>query len=343
MANFQTTHTRRMRRFNLLLVLLFVGGIVAICGFSLYVTLDSIQGERNEPKTNMEGIRIETLVEFEDKKAYPEALTIAADGSLYSGSYCTGEIWKITTDGAMETYLQADSGVGAASGMAFSPSGDLYVIDRENCDPRKSVSKIKKITPDGTVTDFGDIPDTELLNSLAFAPDGTLYATDTQLGEVRFYTPDGTGATWWELPEPRENARPTGLEYDPVHHALVVADSSNGVVYRVVIGEDGKPGDITEIYEQRERELDGLTVDDEGNVIFTIYDSNQVAMVDEMGLFTVLAEDFREPSDVAYLDGKVYVTNFDGVSLAPLVSMIVDPSLPFTIDVIDMTEFENAR
>ncbi|HLA45807.1 MAG TPA: hypothetical protein VJZ27_20330, partial [Aggregatilineales bacterium] len=51
---------------------------------------------------------------------------------------------------------------------------------------------------------------------------------------------------------------------------------------------------------------------------------------------TVLARDFREPSDVAYLDGRIYVTNFDGVSLAPVISLIIDPALPFSIDVIDL-------
>lgn len=333
-------YDRRMRGINIGVMLVFVVSILAICGLSFYLVIGSLQGERKEPKTNLAGITVSTLIELEDEEAFPDALTIGADGNLYSGSFCTGEIWRITPEGESETFLKKDSGVGAASGMAFSPSGDLFVIDRDDCDPRKSISKIKKIAPDGTVSDFGDIENNEILSSLAFSPDGILYATDTQLGEIRFYTPDGTGATWWELPERRNEARPTGLEYDPVNHALVVADTNNGFIYRVEITPEGQPGNSTEIYEQSSGELDGLTLDDDGNLIITRFDTSEVAMIDTAGNFTILAENFREPSDVAYMDGKIYVANFDGISLAPVVGIFIDPSLPFTIDVVDITEFQ---
>lgn len=344
MANFQTQHESRMRRLNLSVIGLFVVSLLAICGLSFYLLVNSIQGERREPKTNIVGVKVETLVELEGDKAYPESLTIGPDGNIYSGSFCTGEIWRLTPQGDIETFVEADSGIGAVSGMAFSPDGDLYVVDRLECDPRKSTSALKKITPDGTVSDFGKASDNEILNSLIFTPDGVLYVTETQLGEIRVFTPDGQARTWWELPEVGgDDARPTGLTYDPTIHALVVADSSSGTVYRISITPEGQPGEVTELYHQSQHELDGLTLDDRGNLILTLFDSSEVALLDRAGNFTILAENFREPSDVAYQDGRIYVTNFDPVSLAPVVSLLIDPSLPFTIDVIDLSEFEAAR
>lgn len=344
MAGFQTKHNRQMRRFNLGVIGLFVVSIVAICGLSAYLVINSLQGERREPKTNILGVKVDTLVELEGDKAYPESLTIGPDGNIYAGSFCTGELWRITPDGEIETFIKKDSGIGAVSGMAFSPDGSLYVVDRVDCDPRKSTSKLKKIAADGTISDFGKVTEDEILNSLVFTPDGLLYATDTQLSEVRVYTPDGQGQTWWEVPEQgTDDARPTGLAYDEANNALLVADSSSGTIFRVSITPEGEPGEVTELYHQSQHELDGLTLDDSGNLIFTIYDSGEVAMLETNGTFTILAENFREPSDVAYQDGRIYVTNFDPVSLAPVVGFLIDPSLPFTIDIIDITEFEAAR
>jgi sugar lactone lactonase YvrE len=329
---------RSLTRSNYLTFAGFILAALAICFVSAVLILRSFQGERKEPFPAQEGVTVETLVELPGDRAYPEAITLGTDGYLYSGSFCTGELWRISSQGELEVWLKADSGIASASGMAFDSDGILYIVDHGNCDPRHSVSSLKRVLPDKTVETWGTVGEDVILNGLAFDSNGVLYATDTQRGEILSFDNQGSAAVWWELPSQPNDALPTGITYDPNTNALVIADSGNGVIYRVAIGEDGQAGTVQTIFERSQRALDGLTLDDQGRVIFTSFDDDRVLRLEPSGETTILARDFRDPSDVVYLDGRIYVTNFDGVSLAPFVSLILDPSLPFTIDIIDLTD-----
>ncbi len=332
---------KNLRAYMPFIILIIAG--MAICLVSAALIVRSFQGERREPFIgDLPGTTVTTLAELPGDDAYPEAITLGPDGYLYSGSFCTGEIWRISPEGALESWLAADSGIGAVSGMAFSPEGVLYVADRGACDPRSGVSSLKRVTPAGEVEDWGEVTEDEIINSLAFDDDGRLYATDTQLGQIRRYDAEGAFSIWWEVPNDPNTARPTGLVYDAARTAFVVADSNNGIIYQVGLTPDGDTGDISVLYEDDRRALDGLTLDDAGRVIFTSYDNARVMRLNEDGRAIILAQNFREPSDVAFLNHRVYVTNFDSVSLAPLIGWVLAPSLPFTIDVIDLSGTQDA-
>jgi sugar lactone lactonase YvrE len=308
-----------------------------ICGLTVFLVIRSFNSERRIPTAGAPSIEVSTLVELPGKRAYPEALTLGPDGFIYSGSFCTGEIWRVNPeDGTLETWLAEGSGIGAVSGLAFAPDGILYVADRNACDPRLGLSSLKRVLPDKTVETWGVVTEDEIINNLAFGPEGILYASDTQLRQIRAYDAEGRASIWWELPPDENEALPTGLAYDAARNALIVADSNNGMLYRVPFNADGTAGQPESLYRRDDKSLDGLTLDDEGRVIFTSYSEGAVLRLESNGMTTLLGRNFRDPSDVAYLEGRVYVTNFDGVSLAPFISLLVDPSLPFTLDVIDL-------
>ncbi len=318
--------------------------IVLICGVTLFAVRSVIMGERRDPQAVLSGATVHSLSELPGDRAYPEALTIGPDGNIYVASFCTGDIWQITPAGEHQTWLRGGEGnIQAASGLAFAPNGALYVIDRGDCSPREGESSIKRISPDRqTIETVGDINENDIPNALAFDSAGTLYLTDTQHGTVRRLNTEDRFETWWVLPNIGDDtARPTGLAYDSVNDALLVADTESGSIYRVGFNVDRGAAQAETLYRQDTRELDGLTVDEQGRIYVTLFNLNTVAMLHpEVGL-TILAEDFREPSDVAYLDGVIYVTNFDSLSLAPLVGWLIDPSLPFTVDAITLpTEAE---
>lgn len=321
---------------------IFLGvAVIAICGATFGLVIRSFQGERNEPfVTDPALASVRTLVELEDEKAYPEAITVGNDGNIYSGSFCTGEIWQITPDGELSIWLEEGAGVASVSGMAFNSQGVLYVVDHGDCDPRRSVSSLKRVLPDGTVEDFGIASDDEIPNGLAFDRDDRLYVVDTQAKHIRTYDDEGQWQVWFEFPDNVETPLPTGIAYDADNHDIIAADSATGTILRLPIDEDGTASEFEVLYSDRDRDFDGLTLDDEGRVILTSYAENEVLRVDTDGTFTVLAKNFRTPSDVAYLDGRIYVTNFDAISLAPLISIFLDPSLPFTIDVIELMDAE---
>jgi len=337
-----TRNQKQMAARNYMVIAFFMLAVILICVFSAALIVRSFQPARRVPLSDIPSVTVETLVTLEGERAYPEAMTLGKDGYLYSGSFCTGELWRINPDdGALETWLPAGAGIGAASGMAFSEDGTLYIVDRGDCDPRRSTVSLKRILPDKTVEEWGSVTNDEILNSLAFDAAGLLYATDTQLQQVRVFDAAGQPSVWWEVPFVRDDPLPTGLTYDAQRHALLVADSGNGIIYRVPIGEDGAAGLPETLYDRRERSLDGLTMDERGNIYFTSYDNNEVVLLQPDGSTTILARDFREPSDVAYLDGRVYVVNFDSLALVPIVTILIDPSLPFTIDMIDIRALQS--
>ncbi|MBI5931295.1 MAG: SMP-30/gluconolactonase/LRE family protein [Chloroflexi bacterium] len=332
-----TKTTNRQRRFWGV-VLFFIVSLVFICGLTALLVRSAFNNARHESKAVLAGASVDTLVELPGDRAYPGALAIGPDGNIYAGSFCTGDIWRITPDGQRETWVKGGSKtIQAASGMAFAPDGSLYVIDRKDCDPRRGQGQIKRISADGqTVEQIGTLENDEVPHSITFDNEGVLYFSDTQRGTILKLNDAGEFETWWTLPEVSDKAQPTGLAYDAVTDDIVVADTAAGTVYRLDFDLDRKPKLLGTVYGEDDRELDGLTIDDLGRVIFTIYDTNKVARIELNGDITILAEDFREPSDVGYLNGTVYVTNLDSVSLAPVISLLIDPSLPFTIDKITL-------
>lgn len=313
--------------------------IVLICGVTALLIRSAIMGDRREPQPVMPGVTVQTLSELPGDRAYPEAITIGPDGNIYVGSFCTGDIWKITPEGDRELWSAGgENRINAASGIAFAPDGSLYVADHGDCNPRRSTSSLKRISADGqTVEEVGNIDENDIPNSLAFDAEGVLFLTDTQNGSIRRLDEENRFVTWWELPDITKNARPTGLAYDSLTDTLIVADTESGSIYRIGFDDNREPLPEELIYRNDSRELDGLAVDENGHIYVTIFNQNEVAVLreDESGL-DVLADDFRGPSDIAYLEGMLYVTNFDSLSLAPLLGLIVDPSLPFSVDAIKL-------
>ena len=313
--------------------------IVLICGVTVLLIRSALMSDRREPNAVMPGVTVRSFSELPGDRAYPEAITIGPDRNIYVGSFCTGDIWQITPEGERELWSKGgEDRIRAASGMIFGPDGSLYVADHGDCNPRRSTSSLKRISADGEIVEvIGNINENDIPNSLAFDSEGILYLTDTQNGTIRRLNEEEQFVTWWVLPDINKDARPTGLSYDASTDTLIVADTNSGSIYRLGFTDNREPSPEQLIYRNDSRELDGLAVDENGRIYVTIFNQNEVAVLraDESGL-DVLAEDFREPSDIAYLDGILYVTNFDSLSLAPLLGLIVDPALPFSVDAIEL-------
>ncbi len=325
----------------LLFALIFVGGLLLIALVTAALVLGALNAN---PRTLAAPAAPEAAVrEFAilpDDDAFPSGVAVGPDGIVYTASYKTGVVWAITPDGQAIELPNTRDGLGAVSNLTVGSDGALYVVDKLDADVRASGGLVRRVTQDGQIADFARIADERgfvLPHDLAFDRDGRLYVSDRGRDEVWRFEPDGSGGlAWWRSPAVAgaRGYEPTGLAYDPVRDALLIADGGLDVIYRVAIAT----GATEVLYQHTSRDnapgFDGLTVTPAGVIYAAALSQNGVARVDEGRLY-YLATGFRGASDVAFAaPNRLYVTNFEGFSLA---FPVVAPRLPFALDVIELS------
>ncbi len=94
----------------------------------------------------------------------PTSLAIGPDGLLYVSSRFDGNVYRLLDDEHVERYATE---LGVATGLAFSPAGDLFVGDRSGT--------IFRVRPDRQVEIYATLPASVAAFHLAFGPDECLY------------------------------------------------------------------------------------------------------------------------------------------------------------------------
>lgn len=313
--------------------LFIVGGLLIIGAITVFLLLLSINsGQRSMGVSLEEGVTVSQFAELPDNDAYPAAVAIAPDGTVYTGSYATGVVWRITPDGAVSEIPGTRDAIGSVTGLEVGAEGALYILDRVTSDPRGSGGKVWKMTPGNTPQEFANIAEGFVSpNDITLDSAGNVYVSDRGRREVWRFKPDGTsGVVWWIPTE--ENVLPTGLAFDSANNAILITDPEVNIVYRVPVS-DSNAGEIMYRYPDTTNYpgFDGLTVTPSGEIyIAALGQFGVVRLIN--GEIEYIAGTFRGASDVAAApDGRLYVTNFDS---AALVIPGVQPQLPFAIDVI---------
>ena len=85
---------------------------------------------RSQAVAERDGISVSEFAALPDEDAYPAALAIAADGTVYTGSYQTGALWAISPDGAISEIADSRARIGSITGLDLGPDGALYILDR---------------------------------------------------------------------------------------------------------------------------------------------------------------------------------------------------------------------
>lgn len=344
---------------------LFLGVALAILLALVLITLAvGVAIVQNSPRLVsvplVAGYTVSEYMPLPDDDAFPAAVAVDANGTLYTGSYVSGAVWAITTNRVMVEIPGTREQIGSVTGLTVGPDGLLYVLDRIS--PLQTAgARVWTIAPDETLTllhDFtGERADIlQLPDDIAVDSAGRIYITDRGISAnndiVYRITPDGTEGVWWQSP-PVTNARsyaPTGLAYDAERSVLYVTDSTLDILYQVPINPDGSAGENVVLYDRRQGNeptppgFDGVTVDDQGRVYVAALGTNRIGMYDpNTGLMTYIAGNFRGAADVVFspLTQRLYVANWDQRSLLPtqVLFLMVEtrPHLPFALDVITPT------
>jgi streptogramin lyase len=317
-------------------ILIFGGGLALLVTLTAALILNSNNsGERWTAVALAGGVRVKEFAQLPGDDAYPSAIAVASDGTVYTGSYRTGALWAIRA-GKVEEIVGTRGVLGAVTGLTAGADGGLYMVVIAAKDIKAGV---KRLSADGKVSAFATIPDGrgfEAPQDVALDKSGHVYVSDLKRAEVWRFDADGSGGMVWWMPPKQPNAQPNapaGLAYDPVADALVIVESANNIIYRVALND---PTKTAVLYQHGARPdapgFNGVTVTPTGSVYVVAAAQKGIARVDQDKL-TYIAGLFRGPSDVAYHDGQLYVTNADAYALA---YPGVRPKLPFGLDVITL-------
>lgn len=157
----------------------------------------------------------------------PNGIALGADGNIYAGSSAdfpqgAGELWRITPDGELTVVARFRD---APSTIAADTLGNVYVSLHSRVDGSRHVVRAAR---DGTVEDF--LTQAHNYGSMAAAPDGELYVSLPEEGNIYRVALDGT---WNLFAEGLSTAQPwfftlaTGSD-----GTLYAADSQTGNVLR---------------------------------------------------------------------------------------------------------------
>ena len=116
----------RFRALLALLITLLIGAVV-IAAMTWWVVGSA---PRSQAVAEGAGVSVSEFAALPDEDAYPAALAIAADGSVYTGSYQTGALWAISPDAAVSEIAESRARIGSITGLDVGPDGALYILDR---------------------------------------------------------------------------------------------------------------------------------------------------------------------------------------------------------------------
>jgi sugar lactone lactonase YvrE len=343
MQNFRRLPVAQRR---IVFILVFVGILMGLVLLTLLLAGQALNsGERVVSQALVPEVTVRQFAALPDDDAYPAAVAVAPDGTVYTGSYASGAVWAIDPDGNVRELPGAREAIGAVTGLAVAPDGSILVVDQEDTDPRSAGGSVQRIAADGSVSLFATISDERGFvapNDIVIDGSGAIYVSDPGRNEIwRFSDEAGsvTGDVWWVPPAPAEGTTNsiTGLAYDPTRDAIVVTDPEANKVYRIAIAD----GSVETVYQHGSRAnppgFDGATVAPDGTLYVAALGQNGIAIVNN-GDLDYIAGLFRGASDVEYAaPNRLYVTNFDQTSI---VVPIVEPQLPFALDVIELNALE---
>ena len=328
--------SRRFTRARALLMLL-MALIIAVAVIALMTWWVIGAAPRTQAIAIAEGVSAAEYIALPDDEAYPAALAIAADGTLYTGSYQTGAIWSIALDRAIHEIADARQRIGSVSGLDIAPDGALFILDRIK--PLEAQGAVIWRYAGGELHPIVRIPAESgltLPDDIAIDHAGFIYISDRNPPRIWRFAPDGQHQKiWWQ---PTENGKfaPTGLAYDAARDAILIADSEQDAIYRVAAAEglSAAPRQIEILYQDASEQgygFDGITASPDGQVYVALLAWNRVARLDPDDLF-MLAKDFRGASDLVYDPRRdiLFVTNWNQFSLG----FGTRPQLPFALDAV---------
>jgi streptogramin lyase len=330
--------------------------IVGLFGLTGFLYLQQVRNiPRSEPVTMQEdSVMVEEFITFEDDDAYPGAIAVAPEGTLYTGSFATGTVWQATPDGTVTELSGTRDELGSISGLDVGADGTLYILDRRHPIESRGAQVYRLV--DGNLERIAQFPAegnnaVQSANDIAVDSEGRVYLVDLGGATIWRINPDaGTINRWWQPDTTNRSYALVGAAYYPARDSLLVTDASAGAIYTLSVADDSPQADALYNYtgDTQTPGFNGITTGTAGEVYVAALGTNRVARLNpDSGDLTYLAGAFRGSSDVAFDDARqrLYVNNWDQRSLLPVqvvfLEIDIEPRLPFSVDVLTFTESDS--
>ncbi|HEU0020976.1 MAG TPA: NHL repeat-containing protein [Dehalococcoidia bacterium] len=285
---------------------------------------------------------ISTVSEFDPGSGQlPEGLAADRQGNFYVGMAPTGEIVKVTPDGAVSPFSTLPSpGDGFMTGIAIDRTGSLFVALASFVEETHG---IWRVSPDGSTTErFSALDVAGLPNVPALDRRGNLFVSDSFLGLVWKIDQDGTASVWkQDAMLEGDGSGPLGLmvgangiAFDNNGKNLYVANTDLGMIVRIPVLKDGSAGEALPVLaDPALKGADGIAFDVRGNLYVTVNSQDKIATVSPQGDLSILAEGegLQFPASLAFGVGResqnLYVTNFALLRASGIVEGPPEPAL----------------
>lgn len=304
----------------------------------------------------------------------PDAFDIAPDGSLtlscpnFADRNAPSVLMRVTAVGDVSKICEvpglSEGERGIAMGIAYGPEGELYVCNPKGGD-RGRILRME-------FANDGSLLETEVVAEGMACPNGiryykgALYVTQPQL--AKFATDKNTGGVYRFLATDRNvkvnndasdaNLLFTAQTQNPEKQfgldglvftdsgSLLVGDLGDGTIYELVLSANGELVSSS-IYAQLSRDsgIDGIHIDEMGNVYAAGLRQNQIIKVDTDRQVQVIAQypdndgsngQIDQPSDLFVYSDKLVISNFDLMTGDDMVNTKHEP--PFTLSYIDLAK-----
>ncbi|MFE2288598.1 hypothetical protein ACFXDJ_31085 [Streptomyces sp. NPDC059443] len=247
----------------------------------------------------------------------PENIVLEPDGSADLTFAIARQVARVSRHGDTEVLATLPAvahpatpllGLAVVTGIVRTHDGTLYVPYLTGT----AVTGIYRITPDGELSKFTDLPPNGFANGLALDEHhGVLYAADSVLGTIWRISLDDGEVTPWATGAALRPTTFIGANGIKVHdHALWVSNYDRGTLLRIPVREDGSAG-TTAV------RATGLTgIDDfafpghDDTALAALNSTSEVALVRPDGTHDILLtprDGLSNPTSLAIRHHKVYV------------------------------------
>jgi sugar lactone lactonase YvrE len=283
---------------------------------------------------------------------FPARAYVAPNGRIYEGTYdnpagdtVPSRVFEYLADGTLlRSWTVKGQDLSQAHGVQVATSdaqGRLVLLDKA---PARVILLDPRTGAQSTYATFADLPalhdQTPMADYGAWGPDGSLYVTDYQQAVIWRVPPGGGAAEVW-LADKRLDGDmfgTAGIALAADHRTLVISQGSSaglgggnpatGRIYTLPIGADGRPGELTQLWESGPAEApDGIAIAASGRIYVALVSplANQLVCVGPDGKEVDRSPaTFDAPSSVAFLGDSLIVADQSYVNGDPSQMQILD-------------------